>query len=193
MPRRVSSWPPSFTSRRKFIVVRRRSALGRAAPRAAGAGGGLAADQVPLALSVASGMDRASLARRHSVPAPVVLARLAASISSRPSFLPRSSKSSTTTSMAGMLAVCWSSSASTSPVAVAGMASRDSRATMRPLPAAAAAPGAGCRYSTWPCTWLASTWARQVRPSRLPVAAKLLMVRPEIVSSRARRLNWLGR
>ena len=132
----------------KFITVRRRSAGARRRPRAAGrAGCAFSAAQLPVALNTASGMLRLSLFRRHSrtppsratVPAP----RLTASISRRPSFLPRSSKSSTTMSSAGSLSGCSSSRVSTSLAAAAAIDRRASRACSRPAPA----PG-GWRYST---------------------------------------------
>ena len=119
MPKRASNCPESAMSSRNFMAVRRRSPAGRGpgrGPPGAAACASTAA-QLPVALNTASGMLRLSLFRRHSrtppsratAPAP----RLTASISSRPSFLPRSSKSSTTTSSAGRLSGCCSSRVST--------------------------------------------------------------------------------
>ena len=77
----------------------------------------------PLPLKRASGVTMLNLAKRQS-PMP----RFTASISMRPSFLPRSSKSSTTTSSAGTVVGDLSSSDSTVSASLLGSASRASRA-----------------------------------------------------------------
>ena len=127
MPKRLSNSPESAMSSLKSITARRRSLLGRTALRGPPAGG--APPQLPLAVSVASGSKMLNLLSRHSRPAPGATAlRLTASISTRPSFLPRSSMFSTTMSSAGMLVGGSSSSASTSLAWLAARFRRDSRA-----------------------------------------------------------------
>ena len=107
MPKRLSSWPASAMSRRNFVgtaLLARCSQLARAAR-----GDRLRADRGPVARcgEARFGHRQAELLRRHSrIPPSRATApgpRFTASISSRPSLRPLSTKSSTTMSSAGML------------------------------------------------------------------------------------------
>ena len=104
----------------------------------------LIAAQLPEARSAASGKVMSNLFSRHSrtEPSRPDTNRFTASTSNRPSLLPRSSRSSTTISSAGMLPGWLSSSVSTSLAESGASVSRDNLAYTRPAPAPT-----GWRYS----------------------------------------------
>ena len=150
--------------------------------------GALWTAHLPVAFISASGTRIASLLSIHS-RAPPLPARLTASTSTRPSLCPPSSRSSTTTSSAGMV-VGWvpSNIDSTSGVALAGMRSRASRAKTPPP-----ADWDSCRYSTYPSSSRAWALARQVLPLRVAPSTTSCSVRPAARSSGTRSAIDVGR
>ena len=165
----MSSLKSSAVRRGSPGVRGARGLSGSAGPRAMVA-------QRPLALKVASGARTTRRVSSHSCRPPPcrvgATSRLMASISIRPSFLPRSSNCSATTSSAGMLAGGWASSVWSSPALLAGMLRRARRACTLP-----ARPPAPSLYSTRPASSRACTSARHTRPSRVPLATTSCSVR----------------
>ena len=173
VPRRVNNWPLSLIS-----ITKSRRVLRSLGPSAA---------HEPVALKLPSGAVRLSLFKRHSRPA-LATVRLTASISRRPSFFPRSVKSLTTTSRAGMLEGSSLSMRSTSGTKLGGMLRKDKRAYNC----------AGCvvvagRTSAVPLSSSAAMFKRHNSPMRTPPTTTRLITRSASFTWSARTVKSEGK